>query len=268
MSHSHEMSFEKDAGTSVIDVSPSDMPKVNLLPPLQPTQDLLLKTCKYLFSKGTFAKNAPFKGFLLHGPVGTGKTEIVRQVVRRLGEELNDKCTVRFIAVDSSVIASPKWGESEKAFNRIFGYVETLQNRFKDPKVVLLFDDIESLMLSRGMSAAKEWHYSLNSVFFHKVDSQNPSEIITFATTNRLDLLDSAIKTRLYGLFVPRVSVDLLVSAANELLDTMLTPDQVKEREIVIEEVRKKLDEMENPTIRDTRQLIIVTIIEKGIWSA
>ncbi|MBI2183817.1 MAG: AAA family ATPase [Thaumarchaeota archaeon] len=250
-----------------MEIDGKDIANVELMEPLRPVNDLLYKTARYLFTSGKFTVNAPFKGFLLYGPVGTGKTEIVKQVTRRLAYEMQDKASVRLIPVDSAVIASPRWGESEQVFNEIFAHVKELRRQVDNPKVVVLFDDIESLMLARGMSAAREWHYSLNSVLFHLVDNMNPSETMIFATTNRLDLMDIAIKTRLYSVEVPAVPMETLMKAAQGLLDSMLGQNQEEEKKMVLKDVETRLRAVEHPNIRDTRQFAIMSCIENGVLS-
>lgn len=235
------------------------------MPPLRPIADLLYKTARYFFSSERFSGNAPFKGFLIHGPVGTGKTEMVKQVTRRLAYDLQDRAKFHLIPVDSAVIASPRWGESEQVFQQIFSYVKGLHHRVDNPKVIILFDDIESLMLARGMQAAREWHYSLNSVFFHLVDNLNPFETMVYATTNRLDLMDVAIRTRLYSVNVPNVSIQILIEEASSLLDSMLGSNPEKER--VLKDVENRLAALETPNIRDTRQFTIMSCIELGVLS-
>src|SRR5690606_36320603 len=125
----------------------------------------------------------PFKGSILNGPPGTGKTEIIRQIARKLDKRLNN---VFFLFIDGASIASPKWGDAEKKLRDVFHYVSRVEKQGKNPKLIILFDDIESLMISRGADLAKEWHYSINSILFHEVDRINPTNTIICATTNRI----------------------------------------------------------------------------------
>ena len=63
-------------------------------------------------------------------------------------------------------------------------------------RTVLLFDDVESLFMARSASAAKEWHFSQNSVLFHSLDELDTSHTAVVLTTNRFDLLDEAVRAR------------------------------------------------------------------------
>jgi SpoVK/Ycf46/Vps4 family AAA+-type ATPase len=258
--------LEHDHDSKIVEVSSASIPPVDLMNHLKKPQHLLFKTTKYFFSRNRFSSNAPFKGFLLYGPVGTGKTELVKQVARETAIALKDIVSdVSFVSIDSSVIASPKWGESEEVLKELFS-IANKTGEFAgstDTKVILLFDDVESLLLSRGMQAAREWHYSLNSVFFHLIDSMNPFNTMVFATTNRMDLMDAAVTTRLYPISIPRVPIKALVEYANKTVESILGTDPHRGK--VVKTVAMKLKRMKNPTIRDCRQLVITASIEKGI---
>ncbi|MHB1868807.1 MAG: hypothetical protein ACYCPP_07670, partial [Nitrososphaerales archaeon] len=82
MSHTHETSDR------IVEINGNDIPEINLMDHLKPAESLLEKTAEYFFSSQRFSANAPFKGFLIHGPVGIGKTELVRQVARRVALNL------------------------------------------------------------------------------------------------------------------------------------------------------------------------------------
>ncbi len=256
LSHHHH-----DENSRIVEINARDIAPVELLEHLRKSEDLIYKTVLYFFSSKRFSANAPFKGFLVHGPVGTGKTELVKQVARKVGEHLKDD-DVRLVPVDSSVVASPKWGESEQVFESLFSMVKGLDHERKK-KIILLFDDLESLLLARGMSAAREWHYSLNAVFFHLVDNMNPFESIVIATTNRADLMDSAITTRLYGVQISNVPKTELLKYTDNMLDSMLGPNPKKH--LILKDVESRLENLQTPTIRDCRQMAIISCIENNV---
>ena len=145
------------------------------------------------------------------------------------------------------------------------------QNIFEtinDPnrKTILLFDDIESLMLTRGTDLAKEWHYSINSILFHELDRLNPNNCMIFATTNRPDLVDDAIKTRLYPIEVSGLPLDQLMDVVDEILDSSYIENE-QDRIKIKEDIKERLDKMESPTIQDARHITVVECIEKRVWS-
>jgi SpoVK/Ycf46/Vps4 family AAA+-type ATPase len=252
------MSFMSEMTSGII--KGEDVVEVELLPDLEETCTLMVRTCEYFFKGRMKMSNAPFKGFILEGPPGTGKTEVVKQVARRLDKILGK---VYLMLVDGASIAAPKWGEAERKLRDVFSSVGKLDD---GSKMVVIFDDIESLMISRGVDLAKEWHYSINSILFHELDRLDPYETIVCATSNRIDLVDEAIKTRLYPILAPPVPLDQLESIVDNILDSSEMSSQ--DRGFVREMIMKELSDLENPTIRDARQIAVVECIKNGVWSA
>ena len=180
----------------------------------------------------------PFRGFLLYGPPGTGKSEIVKQVAKKIAEAyLNTK----IYYIDGSDIAAPKWGEAEKKLQEVF-------NIFDNERRIIIFDDIESLMMSRGASIAKEWHYSINSVLFHALDFLDPSKCIVLATTNRIDLVDNALKSRFYLIEIPHVPKQELLNLLNTATSLIDLPETIKS-EIALK-VKRKIEDEEIQDLR------------------
>ncbi len=124
--------------------------------------------------------------------------------------------------VDGADIARGRYGESEEQLKRLFTYAREGEFRdFKSPdsperRTVLLFDDVESLFLSRSASGAKEWHFSQNSVFFHSIDELDTARTIVVLTTNRVDLVDTAIVDRFLTYEFSSPPPEVLVEIARE----------------------------------------------------
>jgi AAA+ superfamily predicted ATPase len=158
--------------------------------------------------------HSALKGFLFHGGVGLGKTSMAKRLTYELcrvfgdtGSESERTSEVVLVLVDGADIARSKYGESEEQLRDIFAYAREGESHGYDRhhhqynsglkrRSVLLFDDAESLLLSRNSSGAKEWHFGQNSVFFHNVDELDTSSTVVVLTTNRLDLVDPAIVDR------------------------------------------------------------------------
>jgi AAA+ superfamily predicted ATPase len=216
----------------------------------------------FFFRGGYSLREVPFRGFLLEGPPGSGKTEIARQSVRRLAYELGN-VYLRF--VDSAKIARPEWGKAEVALATQF---------MEEPgkHVVLLLDDVDCLLIRRGSEIAREWHYSINALLFHGLDNiTNPENILVIATTNRPKLIDYALRSRLYSIIVPPPSIEELEQVARDLLEvswplSMRSSGEDLKEEIVksiVEELKKR----RNPSIRDVQHLIVAQCIERGVWT-
>lgn len=140
------------------------------------------------------------KGFIFYGEVGTGKTMVAKAIAHELGAPL--------IFIDGSDIARPLYGESE---NRV---TATFDEGKKHPFSVIVVDDCESVFPTRDWAKSESWHIAQNNVFFHCLDNVDTSKMIVVLTTNRYDLLDKAVKDRLYNIEFSLPSKDTLKEIA------------------------------------------------------
>lgn len=131
----------------------------------------------------------PPLGAVLHGPPGTGKTMIARTLAHSAG--------YAFVAPSPAELNSMWVGESEKAIRALYD-----QARANAPCVVFL-DELDSLAASRSSSAhdtggGVRSHNNATNQLLQEIDGfQGHAEIFTVGATNRLDILDPAITSRL-----------------------------------------------------------------------
>lgn len=243
-------SYEKQRG--------KDIPQVPLTKSQEKIALTIVKTGLYFFKKGKLVKVSPFRGFILEGPPANGKTEIVKQAVRMMDQMLGThEVYLRF--VDSSSIATPRWGEAEKNLRDVFINIPEKE------KHIILFDDIDCLMIRRGAEVAREWHYSINSVMFHRIDSINVSDTMVVATTNRPDLIDDALRSRLHQILVPSLQPDELLQIGRTMLnDSGLQKNEVEE---VLKILKERLTKNEQSSIRDVQHFVVNECLGRGLWS-
>jgi SpoVK/Ycf46/Vps4 family AAA+-type ATPase len=144
------------------------------------------------------------KGIIFHGPPGTGKTSIARQIGR-----IFDCKGDRFNLISGPELLSKWVGESEKNIRKLFAPAKEAWKKFgeKSPMYILVIDEIDSILPNRSGSI---------SVHSDKVVSQFLAEIdgltqfdnfLCIGTTNRLELMDQAALRP--GRFGTSIKIDL-----------------------------------------------------------
>jgi SpoVK/Ycf46/Vps4 family AAA+-type ATPase len=119
-------------------------------------------------------------------------------------------------------------------------------------------------MMARGAELAKEWHYSINSILFHEIDKLDPISTILCGTTNRPDLVDEALRDRLYVIEVPPPPIDQLTFVVREILDST---GVTSKKETIEERILSRLKDLPKATIRDARQLTVIECIKERVWT-
>lgn len=169
------------------------------------------------------------KGFLLSGPPGTGKTTLAKRLTYELGARFQgpDEPPVVMAFVDGGEISRSRYGESEERIRDIFLHAQTGFTA-TGQRSVILFDDIESVFMSRGNQNAKEWHFSQDSVLFHSIDNLDTSRCIIVLTSNRPDLIDEAIRDRFLGYTVDYPDTQTLLDVIANLQEfRQLAPENL-----------------------------------------
>ena len=121
--------------------------------------------------------------FLFYGEPGTGKTESAYQIARILERDI--------ISVDFEQLIDSRLGETAKNVVKLFDEISHLPYG----KVIVVFDEIDSLVLNRVNSNDLREMGRVTSVFLRELDELNEN-IVLIATTNLFKNFDKAIVRR------------------------------------------------------------------------
>ncbi|ERG94923.1 CDC48 family AAA ATPase [Haloquadratum walsbyi] len=121
------------------------------------------------------------KGVLMYGPPGTGKTMLAKAVANE--SESN------FISVKGPELLNKYVGESEKGVRDIF------KKARENAPTVVFFDEIDSIATERGGSTGDSGvSERVVSQLLTELDGlESLEDVVVIATTNRPDLIDSAL---------------------------------------------------------------------------
>lgn len=123
----------------------------------------------------------PPRGILLYGPPGTGKTLLAKAVAK--------ETEANFIQVKGPSLLSKWVNDSHKGVEKVFN-----RARQVSPCIVLM-DEIESIASKRGFenASSQEGTKVLNQLLSEMDGLEELNDVVIIATTNRPDMLDSAI---------------------------------------------------------------------------
>ena len=162
------------------------------------------------------------KGVLFHGVPGNGKTTTAYKIVERVCVEFGtgSRWQQHMIFTDCGDLAHYRYGETEQKIREVF---KRNQEKLKNiAPLIYVFDDADGLFITRDWGIKLEaWYLGHLNVFFHQIDNINTAKEFIILTTNRVDLIDNAIRDRLYQIEFPEpdlaIKIELMKYKANKL---------------------------------------------------
>ncbi|KAB1188046.1 MULTISPECIES: CDC48 family AAA ATPase [Haloferax] len=121
------------------------------------------------------------KGVLMYGPPGTGKTLLAKAVA--------NEAESNFISIKGPELLNKFVGESEKGVREVF------KKARENAPTVVFFDEIDSIATERGRdSSSSGVTERVVSQLLTELDGlESLEDVVVIATTNRPDLIDSAL---------------------------------------------------------------------------
>lgn len=187
--------------------------------------------------------NAGLSKFLFYGAPGSGKTETVFQIARILKRDV--------LSVPFEQLVDCRLGETAKNVSALFEEI----NHLSFGKVIILFDEMDSLVLDRINKNDLREMGRVTSVFIKELDRLNEKTVL-FATTNLFDSLDKALIRRFDAtISFDRYSKEDLIEVADSILTTSLKRlSNLRQDKRLFNKILRNLDTIPFPG--DLKQII------------
>ncbi len=183
----------EDIKNALRDIEPSALREVFVEVPdmtwddiggLEDTKERMREIIQWPLEYGTIFNDmglSPAKGVLMYGPPGTGKTLMAKAVA--------NESDSNFISIKGPELLNKYVGESEKGVREIF------EKARSNAPTIVFFDEIDAIATERGSGVSDSGvSERVVSQLLTELDGlENLEDVVVIATTNRPDLIDSAL---------------------------------------------------------------------------
>ena len=201
------------------------------------------------------------KGVLFYGVPGNGKTTTAFKIVERAYAELGSGLNWQehLVFTDCGDLAHHRYGETEQKIRDVF-----IQGRKKTKKIfpiIYVFDDADGLFITRDWGIKLEaWYLGHLNVFFHQIDNLNTKKEFIILTTNRIDLIDAAIRDRLYEIEFPEPDLNMKIQLMKHKVERLKIDKTLQKN---MEDVLSKDSTIKS--LRDVENFVLMKYLEE-IW--
>lgn len=192
--------------------------------------------------------NSGLSKFLFYGAPGTGKTESAYQIARILDRDL--------LYVSAEQLVDSRLGETAKNVSLLFDEI----NHLPYGRVIVLFDEIDSLVLDRINRNDLREMGRVTSIFIKGLETLNEN-IVIIATTNLFKNFDKALIRRFDAtVSFDRYSKEDLIDIADSILTTSIKRTQgLKQNLRLFNKILNKLEQV--PLPGDLKQIVQTAVL-------
>ena len=175
----------------------------------------------------------PIKGILLSGPPGTGKTLMAKAAARYTDSV--------FTATSGSDFIEMYAGVGAKRVREMFSKSRKKAKKLNKSSAIVFIDEIDIIGGKRGqVSSHREYDQTLNQLLVEMdgLSLDDDVQVLVMATTNRIDILDSALLRP--GRFDRTVNVDLPAKEGRLSILEIHTKSKPLDRDVDLEKIARE----------------------------